>query len=160
MPAFPGRPSRRNVVDGEKVAMQPDRPAEEMERFFDARARGYDTHIRTVIRSFDSFYACIAAQIPATDAAIRVLDLGCGTGLELGGIWARAPRASIRGIDLSAEMLARLQERWPGWASQLELDVPASLATQEALLGRAGLTGFRLRWREDDAAVYTATAPA
>jgi tRNA (cmo5U34)-methyltransferase len=101
--------------------MAAEQLAEEMERFFDTRARGYDEHMRSVIRSFDSFYGGIAAPIPATEAAIRVLDLGCGTGLELQGIWARAPRAQITGIDLSAEMLARLLERWPNRASQLNL---------------------------------------
>lgn len=101
--------------------MASEQPPEEMGPFFDARADGYDLHMRGVLRSFDAFYAGLAAPLPATDAPIRVLDLGCGTGLELAGIWARAPRARVTGIDLSAGMLARLRERHAARAAQLEL---------------------------------------
>lgn len=98
-----------------------EQPAEEMERFFDERAQGYDEDMRSVVVSFEAFYGGIAAPLLATDAPIRVLDLGCGTGLELAGIWARAPNARITGIDLSGGMLARLRERYAARAAQLEL---------------------------------------
>ena len=39
------------------------------------------------------------------------------------------------------------------------LDAPASLATQEALLGGAGFSGFHLRWHEGEAAIYSGVAP-
>lgn len=45
-------------------------------------------------------------------------------------------------------------------APQRHIDVPASLVTEEELLGRAGFTDFRLWWREGDAAIYSVIAPA
>lgn len=215
--------------------------AEEMERFFDARACDYEEHMREVLRSFEGFYGAIASPLRSTLAAIAVLDLGCGTGLELPGIWEKAPRARITGIDLSAAMLDLLRRKHEARLSQLtllkgsylelpfgvaafdyvvsgmtmhhfppevklglysrlrrclrpggvyvegdyvvdageearcfaayedamraegdpppglrHLDVPASLATQEALLRRAGFQDFRVIWQEDAAAVYAA----
>lgn len=43
-----------------------------------------------------------------------VLDLGCGTGLELGYYFALNGSASVVGIDLSAEMLAELERKFAG----------------------------------------------
>jgi len=39
------------------------------------------------------------------------LDLGCGTGLELDFIFARAPNARVTAIDISSEMLAKLKAK-------------------------------------------------
>lgn len=97
-----------------------DRP-EGMAEFFDARADGYEAHMREVVSSFNDFYQGIAAPIPATEEPIRLLDLGCGTGLELAGIFAKAPRAMVTGGDLSAAMLRKLWENYPDRRDRLEL---------------------------------------
>ena len=55
---------------------------EEMSVFFENRLDGYDEHMRATIEGASAFYAYTAAQLPAGRGA-RVLDLGCGTGLEL-----------------------------------------------------------------------------
>lgn len=55
---------------------------EKMGAFFDARLEGYDAHQLDCIASAREFYPFTAAQLPA-GAGARVLDLGCGTGLEL-----------------------------------------------------------------------------
>lgn len=42
-----------------------------------------------------------------------LLDLGCGTGLELDEIFKKLPDASVTGIDLTQAMLDRLKEKHP-----------------------------------------------
>lgn len=44
--------------------------------------------------------------------AVRVLDLGCGVGLLLPAIAARAPRAQVIGIDLTEGMIRRVDRRF------------------------------------------------
>jgi len=90
-----------------------------MADFFDARVDGYDEHMRANVETFDAFYEAIGAACPRTDASIEVLDLGIGTGLELGPLFARAPGARVTGIDVSAGMLARLRAKYADRIDQL-----------------------------------------
>ena len=80
-----------------------------MAEFFDRRVDGYEEHVREILPGFDGFYSSVAGQIPATGEPLSILDLGCGTGLELDFIFARAPNAVIIAVDLSSEMLAKLK---------------------------------------------------
>ena len=82
---------------------------EKMGEFFDARLAGYEAHQLTSIASAEEFYPFTAACLPRTPGA-HVLDLGCGTGLELGYYIAIAPTARITGIDLAAGMLEEIRE--------------------------------------------------
>lgn len=50
-------------------------------------------------------YSRLAAQLPL--GLSRLLDLGCGTGLELEAVFARFPQAEVTAWDVSAEMLER-----------------------------------------------------
>ncbi|MFZ5814610.1 MAG: class I SAM-dependent methyltransferase [Bacillota bacterium] len=95
---------------------------EEMAAFFDARSGGYGDHMRRALGDlFDRYYAAIAAQIPAGDAPLAILDLGAGTGEEIAAILPRAPRASFTCIDLSRGMLDRLAERFAPHLEQIAL---------------------------------------
>lgn len=86
---------------------------EEMANFFNLRAGGYDDHMKEVIGDdFDAFYNSISLPIQNTNEAISILDLGCGTGLEIEGIFKKAPNASITCVDLSQEMLSELKEKY------------------------------------------------
>jgi tRNA (cmo5U34)-methyltransferase len=82
-----------------------------MAEFFDRRVGGYEEHMQEILPAFDEFYSSVAEQIPATGEPMSILDLGCGTGLELDFIFARAPNARVTAVDLSSEMLARLKAR-------------------------------------------------
>jgi tRNA (cmo5U34)-methyltransferase len=58
----------------------------EMTAFFDARAAGYDDYMRDSIfpdAAFTQFYQAMSSPIEETDEPLRILDLGCRTGLEL-----------------------------------------------------------------------------
>ena len=85
---------------------------EKMDDFFAARVDGYDEHMKTNIEGASGFYAYTASLLPAADGS-RVLDLGCGTGLELEEYFALNPGAAVTGIDLSPVMLDALKAKFP-----------------------------------------------
>ncbi len=86
---------------------------EEMSKFFENRVGGYDEHMRATIEGASAFYAYTAAQLPR-QAGAKVLDLGCGTGLELEEYFAQNPDAEVTGIDLCRPMLDELKAKFPG----------------------------------------------
>ena len=69
----------------------------------------------------DRLYREVAAQIEPTNDAVSVLVLGCGTGLELPDIFARAPNARLTGIDVAPGMLAELRRKFGERSAQIEL---------------------------------------
>lgn len=81
---------------------------EKMDEFFDSRLDVYEEHMLSDIEGAGEFYPFTAEQLPMQSGA-RVLDLGCGTGLELKYYFARNPRASVVGIDLASGMLKKLE---------------------------------------------------
>ena len=85
---------------------------EQMNDFFAARVEGYDEHMRTTIEGAEDFYAYTASLLPAEKGA-HVLDLGCGTGLELEEYFRLNPDAAVTGIDLSDAMLNALKAKFP-----------------------------------------------
>ena len=83
---------------------------EKMGEFFDARIRGYEAHQLNTIDDAAEFYPFTAGQLPREPGA-RVLDLGCGTGLELGYYFELVPTARVTGIDLAPGMLEELRKK-------------------------------------------------
>lgn len=84
---------------------------EEMGAFFDARLEGYEEHQLTCIAGAEEFYPFTARCLPGGRA--EILDLGCGTGLELNDYFALAPEAKVTGIDLAPGMLEELSRKFP-----------------------------------------------
>ena len=84
---------------------------EKMGAFFGSRLEGYEEHQLTAIQGAEEFYPLTASLLPKGEACI--LDLGCGTGLELGYYFQRNPQARITGVDLAPGMLAALREKFP-----------------------------------------------
>ena len=85
---------------------------EKMRDFFEARLDGYDAHMLTNIASAEEFYPFTAQQLPTSEGC-KILDLGCGTGLELQAYYPLNPSAQITGIDLSEKMLWALKQKFP-----------------------------------------------
>ncbi|MDE7268802.1 MAG: class I SAM-dependent methyltransferase [Lachnospiraceae bacterium] len=85
---------------------------ERMDIFFENRLVGYDEHMLKNIEGANEFYKFTASQLPM-EAESEVLDLGCGTGLELEEYFSLNPSAHITGIDLSAAMLNALARKFP-----------------------------------------------
>lgn len=88
---------------------------EKMDVFFEARLDGYDAHMRNDIEGAAEFYPFTAACMPDGE----ILDLGCGTGLELEYYFQRHPNAQVTGIDLSAGMLEAMKKKFPYRALRL-----------------------------------------
>ena len=100
-----------------------ERP-EDMAAFFDARAAGYDDHMRNNIfpgPAYAGFYRAMSSPIPPTGEPLPILDLGCGTGLEIDPMLQRVPRARITGVDLSRNMLDQLRTRYAAHMGQITL---------------------------------------
>lgn len=93
----------------------------EMTRFFDERAMGYNRHMRRSIPGIDRFYRRVAGEIAPGVGPASILDLGCGTGLELSHIFRRVPNAHITGIDLSGHMLLLLRRRYRRHLNRIQL---------------------------------------
>ena len=86
---------------------------EKMSDFFEARLDGYDEHMLSNIESATEFYPFTAKMLP-TEEYSCILDLGCGTGLELERYFPLCPTAKVVGIDLSKGMLSVLEKKFEG----------------------------------------------
>ena len=84
---------------------------EKMGAFFDSRLDGYEEHQLTCIEGATSFYPFTASCLPL-EPCTSILDLGCGTGLELEFYFKINPTAKVTGIDLAPGMLAALREKF------------------------------------------------
>ena len=84
---------------------------EKMADFFENRLDGYDEHMMSNIESADEFYPFTAKQLPTAENC-HILDLGCGTGLELEEYFLLCPSAKVTGIDLSQGMLSALGKKF------------------------------------------------
>ena len=118
---------------------------EKMGAFFEARLAGYEEHQLNCIESAREFYPFTAGCLPRT-AEAAVLDLGCGTGLELGYYFELIPTAKITGVDLAPGMLAALREKFPDKALHLIVgsyfDVPLGACVFDAAVSVESLHHF------------------
>jgi ubiquinone/menaquinone biosynthesis C-methylase UbiE len=78
-------------------------------RFFDQRARGWDE--RTGAGSPEHLAALAAATMHVRPAPERILDLGCGTGEGALFLTREFPQASVRGVDISEEMVREARRK-------------------------------------------------
>lgn len=92
---------------------------EEMGNFFNARVDGYDEHMLDA--GLKEYYVILSEPIEEKSQMTKILDLGCGTGLEIKGIFDKAPNAQITGIDLSEKMLGLLEKKYSQYSEQLDL---------------------------------------
>ena len=75
--------------------------------FFRARLDGYEEHMSLWSRAYKYMGTLVPEQVE------KLLDLGCGTGLELDEILQKRPKLEVTGIDLSEDMLGRLSAKHP-----------------------------------------------
>ncbi len=85
---------------------------EKMAEFFAERADMYDEHMLNDVKGCKEGYEKMSSLVPSD--AKKLLDLGCGTGLELDEIFTLYPDIEVTGIDLSDVMLKKLREKHGG----------------------------------------------
>lgn len=84
---------------------------EKIGEFFDNRLEIYEEHQMNCIESAREFYKFTAECLPK-DPDCSIIDLGCGTGLELDEFFVLNPSARVTGIDLAPGMLKKLQDKF------------------------------------------------
>lgn len=116
-----------------------------MGEFFDARRSTYEEHQLTSIDSAREFYPFTASCLPQTADSV-ILDLGCGTGLELGYYFETVPTAKITGIDLAPGMLEALRGKFSDKSLTLiagsYFDVPLEACAFDAAVSVESLHHF------------------
>ena len=128
---------------------------ERMDEFFDRRLNGYDEHMLTEIESAQAFYPFTAACLPDAPGC-RILDLGCGTGLELEYYFRLNPSARVTGVDIAPGMLCALRAKFPDKALTLVqgsyFDVPFGEGVFDAAVSVESLHHFT---KEEKVPLYT-----
>ncbi|HIV87226.1 MAG TPA: class I SAM-dependent methyltransferase [Candidatus Pygmaiobacter gallistercoris] len=118
---------------------------ERMGEFFDRRLEGYEEHQLTAIAAAEEFYPFTASCLPMGEGS-EVLDLGCGTGLELEYYFAKNPTARVTCIDLAEGMLAALQRKFADRAVTVRqgsyFDLPLGEARYDAVVSVESLHHF------------------
>ena len=84
---------------------------ETMSDFFTTRTEMYDEHMLSEVEGCKEGYVKMAFHVPKDSETL--LDLGCGTGLELEAIYSLLPRLKVTGIDLTKAMLDKLRDKFP-----------------------------------------------
>lgn len=92
-------------------------PLEEMSKFFENRLEGYEEHMISNVIGYKE--ACVKLPTLITSHCERLLDLGCGTGLELENVFKAFSHIQVTGIDLTQSMLDKLQDKYKGKSLQL-----------------------------------------
>ena len=89
------------------ISSTSDEPLEEMSVFFEKRLGGYEEHMSVWKKSYKIFAGLLPPECN------KILDLGCGTGLELDNIWQNNPDIVVTGVDLCQGMLDKLLQKHP-----------------------------------------------
>ena len=89
------------------LAQTEDVRLEDMSAFFRVRLDGYEEHMQV----WKDAYTAFEKLLP--ENAHTVLDLGCGTGLELDAILPKRSGLRVTGVDLCPDMLERLRAKHP-----------------------------------------------
>ncbi|GMB11009.1 MAG: hypothetical protein NkDv07_0978 [Candidatus Improbicoccus devescovinae] len=98
----------KNLVDS---IFTNDEKLEKMDDFFATRIVMYENHMLTAVEGLKEAYKIMAETLPKNTN--NLLDLGCGTGLELDEIFKINPDVYVTGIDLTQTMLDKLAEKHP-----------------------------------------------
>jgi ubiquinone/menaquinone biosynthesis C-methylase UbiE len=82
---------------------------EKMTEFFESRIDLYEDHMLSLTH-IKNGYIKLAELMPNNSK--NLLDLGCGTGLELVEIYKKFPEIKVTGIDLTQKMLDKLNKKF------------------------------------------------
>lgn len=95
---------------------------EEMGSFFNNRVNDYEQHMMNNVAGTDKYYIETAKLIPKVND-LKLLDLGCGTGLELDEIFKINSTVEVTGIDLAKDMMEKIKQKHSDKLKQINLIV-------------------------------------
>ena len=95
---------------------------EKMGSFFNNRVNDYEEHMMSNVEGADKYYIETAKLIPKVNG-LKLLDLGCGTGLELDEIFKINPAIKVTGIDLAKDMMEKIKQKHSDKLNQINLIV-------------------------------------
>jgi tRNA (cmo5U34)-methyltransferase len=91
---------------------------------FDRTVAYYDDWMKKALPGYDDLFAVATEVMPfESDAPIRVLDLGAGTGLFSQHVLQRYPNATFVLYDIAAKMLGVAEERFADQTDRFEFVV-------------------------------------
>jgi S-adenosylmethionine-diacylgycerolhomoserine-N-methlytransferase len=88
-----------------------------LERYYQRHAGIYDLTRWSFLLGREALVQRVAAGY----SPVRILEVGCGTGKNLGHLGRRFPQAQLWGLDLSADMLGVAGKKLAGLAHRLTL---------------------------------------
>jgi ubiquinone/menaquinone biosynthesis C-methylase UbiE len=88
-------------------------PQSKHEKYWSRLSGAYDSFYQSEWSKFEDSQLLEWLTAACIDHDGCALDLGCGTGLGYQLLRQAAPRLQYQGIDISAEMLSRLREKFP-----------------------------------------------
>jgi len=92
-----------------------------VEQAFDRSVEYYDNWMKSALPSYDEIFSVALELIPfEQNEAIKVLDLGAGTGLFSQHIFTKYPRAAFVLYDLAPKMLEIARKRFQEYPDQFE----------------------------------------
>ncbi len=96
---------------------------ERTQEFFAKRATRWEHFVKKewLPDDYEHYYTLLASGILSTQDAIRILDLGCGGGIEFEWIFRQAPNAHITAVDRSKPMLDCLREKYGERLDQFQI---------------------------------------
>ncbi len=121
---------------------------ERIRKIYDRRSRRYNAFVKLATFGLDGRYRRLAVERLHLKEGDRVLDMGCGTGLNLPLVLDRIGSGSVTGVDLSHGMLRRARRQ----AEQCEAENRVRLVQ-----GAAGEIAFPLRHFDAVIATYLLT---
>ena len=95
---------------------------EEMSSFFNTRVDGYEQHMINNVDGADKYYIETAKLISKVKG-LKLLDLGCGKGLELDEIFIINQTVEVTGIDLAKDMVEKIRKKHSDKLNQINLIV-------------------------------------
>lgn len=93
---------------------------EEMSSFFNSRVDDYEQHMMNNVDGADKYYIETAKLIPKFKG-LELLDLGCGTGLELDEIFKINSTVKVTGVDLAKDMVEKIKQKHGDKLNQINL---------------------------------------
>lgn len=94
--------------------MKTDTKMQGIKSHFDSEAKQFDRLIKTLVPGYDAMMDAVLRSLPfPRTRAVRVIDLGTGTGTLAARIAKHYPKAKITCVDMSEKMLAMAARKLP-----------------------------------------------